>query len=49
MPKKTKLMVFGTHYVLSKFDGILLSCANNVNEKVDSFKYVGVTLDPNLT
>ena len=40
-------MVFGTNYVLSKFDGISLSHANSVIEKVDSFKYLGVTLDPN--
>ena len=47
--KKTNLMVFGTNYILSKFDGISLSHENSVFEKVDSFKYLGVTLDPNLT
>ena len=45
--KKTKFMVFGTNYVLSIFDGISLSHANSVIEKVD--KYFVVTLDPNLT
>ena len=42
-------MVFGTYYVLRKFDGISLSYANSVIENVDPFKYLGVTLDPNLT
>ena len=47
--KKTKLMVFGTRYILHKFQNISVSyngdCIDNA-DKFNMFKYVGVTFDP---
>ena len=42
-------MVFGTRHLLDKFDNISLSYANNVVDRVDSFKYLGVVFDPQLS
>ena len=47
--KKTKLMVFGTSQILSKFKDISISYNGDTIERVDSFKYLGVTFDPQLT
>jgi len=47
--KKTKFMVFGNNHNLHKFENISLKYNDDVVERVDSFKYLGVTFDPKLT
>jgi len=47
--KKTKLMLFGSNYNLSKFKDITLMYKNDNIEIVDKFKYLGVIFDPNLS
>jgi len=47
--KKTKLMVFGSKYNLQNFQAVSLKYGNDVVERVDSFKYLGVVFDPNLS
>jgi retron-type reverse transcriptase len=44
--KKTKFMVFGTRRVLENFKDVSLYYNNDSIERVDVFKYLGVTFDP---
>lgn len=46
---KTKLMVLGTKHMLSKFNNVNLVYNNNVIEKVNEFKYLGVKFDSNMS
>ena len=46
---KTKFMIFGTSRTLGKFHDIQLTYNNNIIERVDEFKYLGVKLDSNLS
>ena len=46
---KTKFMVFGTNYMLDKFNDITVTFEDNVIEKVDVFKYLGVKFDNNMS
>jgi hypothetical protein len=47
--KKTKLMLFGTRQALPNFKNISLIYGNETIEKVDKYKYLGVTFDSNLS
>ena len=47
--KKTKLMIFGTTYMLNTFDDIDVSYNGNNIERVDKFKYLGVVFDQLLS
>jgi hypothetical protein len=47
--KKTKLMIFGSRHTLDLFNGITLHYDNEIIEKVDKFKYLGVIFDPLLS
>jgi hypothetical protein len=44
--EKTKFMIFGTQHVLNNFENVTLSYNNKIIDKVDKFKYLGVTFDP---
>ena len=46
---KTKFMNFGTKRILDKFTNVRLTFNNNIIERVDEFKYLGVKLDSNLS
>ena len=46
---KTKFMIFGTKRILDKFTNVRLTFNNNIIERVDEFKYLGVKLDSNLS
>ena len=46
---KTKLMIFGTNHMIDKCSNVTVSYEGNVIEKVDEFKYLGVTFDSKLT
>ena len=39
-------MVFGTRHVLDKFKDVNIHYNNDIIERVDQFKYLGVTFDP---
>ena len=47
--KKNKLTVFGTRHILDKFDNVNAMYNGDFIEKVESFKYLGVTFDPLLS
>ena len=47
--KKTKFMVFGTTHLLSRFCNVSVTYGDQVIERVNKFKYLGVVLDPMLT
>lgn len=47
--KKTKFMIFGTTHLLSKFCNVSITYGDQVIERVDKFKYLGVILDPILS
>ena len=47
--KNTKLMIFGTHQKLKNIKHSPLFINNEVVEKVDNFRYLGMILDPCLT
>ena len=50
MSKKTKLMLFGSKIKLSRNNDILnVKIRNSCVEQVNSFKYLGVYLDPSIT
>ena len=42
-------MVFGTRYILRKFQNISVSYNDDCIDNADKFKYVGVTFDPLLS
>ncbi len=46
---KTKFMIFGSNVILERFQNIQLIYGNNIIERVDEFKYLGVKLDSNLS
>ena len=46
---KTKFMIFGTNRTLDKFHDVQLTFNDNIIERVDEFKYLGVKLDSNLS
>ena len=46
---KTKFMIFGTKITLEKINYVRLTFNNNIFERVDEFKYLGVKLDSNLS
>ncbi len=47
--KKTKFMIFGSNHTVQNFDQIHLRYNNVDVEKVDSFKYLGVTFDSKMS
>ena len=47
--KKTKFMVYGTTHLLSRFCNVSVTYGDQVIERVNKFKYLGVVLDPMLT
>ena len=47
--KKSKFMLFGTRSQLSKLSDVKVYAGQSELERVESFKYLGVVLDPNLT
>ena len=47
--KKTKQMVFGTRYQIKKFRGDKLHVDGKAIQRVPSFKYLGLILDPTLS
>ena len=46
---KTKFMIFGSNKMRERFQDVQLTYNNNIIEKVDEFKYLGVKLDSNLS
>ena len=46
---KTKLMVFGSRSKVKRANNVKLFMSSNPIQKVPSFKYLGLTLDPTLT
>ena len=46
---KTKLMLFGTNKCLDKFSNISITYNNDLIERVDNFKYLGVIFDSQMT
>ena len=46
---KLKLMLFGTTKNVDKFKDVSLTYNNNVIERVNSFKYLGVIFDSHMT
>ena len=46
---KTKFIVVGTKRILEKFTNVRLTFNNNIIERVDKFKYLGVKLDSNFS
>ena len=46
---KTKLMLFGSNHNLQNFQDVSLKFGEDEIERVDSFKYLGVVFDPNLS
>ena len=47
--KKTKLMLFGTNQALHNFKNVSLEYGDETIERVDKYKYLGITFDPNLS
>ena len=48
-PTKTEFMIIGTHQKLRRFQPLELYLNNHIITKVETSKYLGVTLDSNLT
>ena len=46
---KTKFMIFGSNVMLERFQDMQLMYGNNIIERVDEFKYLGVKFDSNLS
>ena len=46
--KKTKVMLFGTRHMLSSYENFSLCIEGQIIERVLSFKYLGVKVDPLL-
>jgi hypothetical protein len=47
--KKTKYMIFGSSHILKKLNNISVVYNGTILEHVQTFKYLGVTLDPTLS
>ena len=47
--EKTKFMIFGTKQMCEKFCDVQITYCNNIIEKVNEYKYLGVKLDSNLS
>ncbi len=47
--RKTNFMIFGTKHCLRNYNDICLNYGNDMIERVDKFKYLGVIFDPILS